>query len=216
LKPRLLIFVIVAAVVCFNALLILWSFRHTGSVETAASLLPTGSGTLLHLPEGKRFVGDQLQFFTVSPEGEISATNAAWLSLYYTERKPFRLSGELWLNEPQGERVADLPDGFALFLREWDSLHRYAITTRSIDVKRRWQAGRRNNQISRAASFEPPEFSAWIRFSVEVSATNLSFVLGNQGAEIPGPLDIDGANKIVIAPGMKLKDVRLEIFEPAQ
>lgn len=168
---------------------------------------------MLHSAEGKQFVGHQFDFFHVSPEGEITATNVAWLSLYRTEGKPFRLSGQLWLSERAGAPVADLPDGFALFLREWDSLHRYSITTRSVDVKRRQQGGRRLDRIFQAALFDPPEFGKWIPFSVEASATNLLFTLGNQGAELPGPLDVDGANKIALAPGTRLKALRIEMLD---
>jgi hypothetical protein len=205
---------VVVAVACFNVLLVVWSVQTKGKRAAKASVAIASGGVLLHEPEGKRYVGDQLQFFNVSADGEISSTNVAWISLYYTEGKPFRFSGQVWLNELKGPPVVDLPDGFALFLREWDGMHRYQINTRSVDVKRRLKGGQREKGIAHAASFNAPEFGTWLSFSADVSATNLSFSIGGislQGIEIPGPLDIDGANKIAIAPGTRLKNLRLEV-----
>ena len=171
---------------------------------------------LLSAKEGERYVGEQFQFFNVDRDGVISATNNAWFSLYYTEGRPFRLSGEVWLPEPRNPSLPDLPDGFGLFLREWDSLHRYGLTTRSIDVKRRLLAGFSDNNITKVASFTSPVFGIWIPFAVEASVEGISYRIGDQTAMVPGPLDMDGANKIVLATGVRLKDVRLEIIEPAR
>src|SRR5579863_9915754 len=78
---------------------------------------------------GQKFVGEQLRAFAVEPDGTVVATRDAWINLYYTEGAPFRLSGKVWLGGPSKtlEFPKDLPDGFALFLREWDSLHRYSL-----------------------------------------------------------------------------------------
>ena len=68
-------------------------------------------------PSGRRNVGDQLQAFTIDADGIISSPKPAWINLYYTENKPFRLSGAVWLG---GEADAllfpgDIPNGFALY-----------------------------------------------------------------------------------------------------
>ena len=213
MNPRIVAFLGVLFVVCFNVVLFVWSARRD-KARAAQKASASGPSVLLHRAEGKRFVGDQLQFFNVSADGEITSTNLAWISLYYTEGKPFRLSGEVWLNETNSASATDTPDGFALFLREWDSLHRYQFNTRSVDVKRRLRAGRPEKGIAGASSFKTPEFGAWLSFSVDASAANLSYTFGGtlmQGVELIGPLDVDGANKIVIAPGTRLKNLRLEV-----
>lgn len=184
-----------------------------GPGSSSQQLTPSGS-VLLVAPEGRRCVGNQLRFFTVDQDGVISTTNTASFSLYYTEGEPFRLSGELWLSDAsERARVADLPDGFALFIREWDSLHRYSLRTRSMEVKRRLRGGVPENGIVQAVSFQPPVFGAWIPFSAEVSAEQISFQIGEQSGVIPGPLDVDGANKVALTPGTKLKNLRLEMLE---
>ena len=166
--------------------------------------------------EGERFVGEQLRFFLVDGDGVISATNIAFINLYHTEAKPFRLTGLVWL-EPDGSvSHGDLPDGFALFIREWDSLHRYSLRSRSMEVKRRMHSGASENGIKQAVSFRPPAFATWLPFAAEVSAESISFQIGDQSGVIQGPVDVDGANKIALAPGTKLKDVRLEMLGEAR
>src|SRR5436190_2174519 len=122
MNPRIVAFLGVLFIVCFNAVLFVWAARRD-KARAAQKANVSGSSVLLHTTEGKRYVGDQLQFFNVSTDGEISSTNLAWISLYYTEGKPFRLSGEVWLNESNKTPSGDTPYGFAIYLREWDSLH---------------------------------------------------------------------------------------------
>ena len=144
----------------------------------------------------------------------LSVTNPAFLTLYHTEGRAFQLAGEVWLGRAEGEApIPDLPDGFALFIREWDSLHRYSLRTRSMEVKRRQWEGSLENGIKQVVSFRPLGFGAWIPFTAKVSAEQISFQIGDQFGVIQGPLDVDGANKVALAPGTKLKDLRLEIFD---
>jgi hypothetical protein len=212
LKPRHIIIAVAVAFLCLGILFIasVWFFRRSPHIKLARD--HEANSVLLVSKEGERYVGEQLRFFVLDGDGVISATNIVSLNLYYTEGRPFRLSGQLWL-EPIGKASnADLPDGFALFIREWDSLHRYSLRTRSMEVKRRLREGFLENGIRQAVSFQPPVFATWIPFSADVSAEGISFQIGDQSGVIAGPLDIDGANKIAIAPGTKLKDVRLEIL----
>jgi hypothetical protein len=135
--------------------------------------------------------------------------------LYYTEGRPFKLTGQVWLGGVSKtlSHRGDLPDGFALFVREWDSLHRYSLTSRNMTIKRRNYDGIKAKKIVNSVSFEKPATNEWMPFALEVSAEQLKFEIGTNGGVISGPLDMDGANKIVMAPGTKIKDVRLEILE---
>jgi len=87
------------------------------------------------------------------------ASHDAWINLYYTEGKPFKLSGEVWLGGESAtlDHPRDLPDGFALFIREWDSLHRYALTSRAMTVKRRLHDNVRERKIVHVHSFPNAE-----------------------------------------------------------
>ena len=206
--------VIIAGVVLFIGLDVLvlgalWLLRSDAKSEPN----PRRDGkVLLTAPEGKHFVGHQLQFLTADPDGVLHATNTTSIHLYHTEGKSFRLTGKLWLDEPENRpRVQDLPDGFALFFREWDGMHRYSITTRSMEVKRRLNAGVRESGIRQVTAFDPPTFRTWIPFTAEASADAISFQLGDQSGVISGPLDTDYANRIVLAPGTRLSELRLEI-----
>jgi hypothetical protein len=170
---------------------------------------------ILDSAPGKKFVGDQLRAFSVEPDGAICSVRDAQINLYYTEGAPFRLSGKVWLAGPSKtlDHPGDLPDGLALFLREWDSLHRYSLTSRSLTVKRRLLEGVRERKITEVAAFEAPANGQWISFTVEATPEQITYRFGQFSAVIKGPLDMDGANKIVLAPGAKIKDVQLEILE---
>lgn len=156
-------------------------------------------------------MGDQLQAFAVDPDGVISSPEPAWISLYYTEGKPFRLSGEVWLGGKSEKLLfpGDLPDGFALFIREWDGMQRYSFTSRGASVKRRKHRGEREEGIVSVARFEEPRLGRWTPFTFEANWDEIRFSFGGALAVIEGPLDMDGANKIVIAPGTKLRKLRL-------
>ena len=164
---------------------------------------------------GKKFVGEQLRAFKLDADGALVATKDAWINLYYTEGAAFRLSGKVWLGGPSKtlDHPADLPDGFALFLREWDSLHRYSLTSRSLTVKRRLNEGIKHPNNMKVAEWESPALGEWVPFTVESTPAQIVFHFGKHTGVIKGPLDMDGANKIAVAPGTKIKDIQLEILE---
>jgi hypothetical protein len=64
------------------------------------------------------------------------------------------------------------------------------------------------------ASFTAPEARVWIPFTVDASAEKIVFQIGKQTGTIPGPVDMDGANKVCLAPGTMLRNLRLEIIGP--
>jgi hypothetical protein len=163
---------------------------------------------------GKHFVGDQLQAFQSGADGAIVASHDAWINLYYTEGKPFKLSGEVWLGGESAtlDHPRDLPDGFALFIREWDSLHRYALTSRAMTVKRRLHDNVRERKIVHVHSFPNAELGRWIPFSLEATASRITYKFGDETGVIEGPLSMDGANKIEMAAGTKIKNVELEVL----
>ena len=210
---RRLIIALAVAFVCFDILVIggLWLWGRASRSPSKPS--NKGKNVLLVAKEGGHYIGEQLRFFLVDDTGVISVTNPAWLNLYHTEGKSFRLSGAIWIGEPTGEPIPDLPDGFALYIREWDSLHRYSLRTRSLEIKRRLHRGVPEPGIKQAVSFKPPVFATWIPFSAEVSADSISFQIGDQSGTISGPLDVNGANKIALAPGTRLKDLRFELTD---
>ncbi|MDB6121835.1 MAG: hypothetical protein JWQ71_828 [Pedosphaera sp.] len=198
----------------YLAVLFFTAVNSIGQTSGPASTNGTANAILDSAP-GKKFVGNQLRTFSMEPDGAMLSTRDNQINLYYTEGAPFRLSGKVWLGGPSKtlDFPKDLPDGFALFLREWDSLHRYSLTSRSLVNKRRLLEGAKEQKIAQVAKFEAPAIGQWISFSVEATPDQISFQFGQQFAVIKGPLDMDGANKIVLAPGTKIKDVQLEILE---
>jgi hypothetical protein len=66
-------------------------------------------------------------------------------------------------------------------------------------------------RVSGHVSFVPPGRGSWLPFAADVSAAGISFQVGGQSGEIKGPLDTDGVNRIALAPGARLKDLRVEI-----
>jgi hypothetical protein len=213
LKTRHIIIALVVAFLGIDAIVVgvVWKLTQHRRLQ----FQPVHAGTIsLTGTEGRRYLGEQLQFFVEDGNGVLSVTSPAFLTLYHTEGKAFQLAGEVWLGESEGKApIPDLPDGFALFIREWDSLHRYSLRTRSMEVKRRQREGLLEKGIKQVVSFRPPGFEAWIPFTANVSAERISFRIGDQSGVIAGPLDVDGANKVALAPGTKLKNLRLEIFD---
>ena len=91
-------------------------------------------------------------------------------------------------------------------------MHRYAATTRAILVKRRnWSVGKAEG-ISEVTQFQEPPLQTWIPFVVEATSEQIVFRVGNQSGTILGPLDVDGANKIALAPGTKVRNVSVQIL----
>jgi hypothetical protein len=171
-------------------------------------------GVALLSRAGRKFIGNQAQGFFIDPDGAITSSKPQWLSLYFTEGQSFRLHGEVWLGGPSRAMAhpEDLPDGFALFIREWDGTQRYAFTSRGIDVKRRMVQGAPADGIVNVSRWDEPGVGKWIPFYIDVAWDRIAFFFGSQAGSVKGPLDVDGANKIAIAPGTKLRDLRLEIF----
>jgi hypothetical protein len=173
-----------------------------------------GQSISIMAKEGQPIVGDQLQQFKVETDGALTSTNDSWISLNNTIGKNFRLTGEVWLPGPSAtmDYPEDTPDGFAVYLREWDGMHRYAATTRSMLVKRRnWSVGKAEG-ISEVTQFQEPPLQTWIAFTVEATSERILFRVGNQSGTIPGPLDLDGANKIALAPGTKVRNVSVQVL----
>lgn len=178
-----------------------------GLVKTAAN------GVKLASPPGESFTGHQLDFFERNADGSFTCSEPAWINLYRTEGKSFRLSGEVTLvSESPDSPLVDAPHGFALFLREFDSLHRYNANSIGMRVKRRLLEGETVQQFVRPFVFKPLEPDKWHTFSAEVRPELISFSLGNQIGMIRGPLATDGANKIVLTPGASLRNLRLVIL----
>lgn len=177
---------------------------------------PTGqpnpsSGIALLAPEGQAFVGNQLDQFDRSEPGVLRTTKPAWISLYWTESRDFTLSGEVNLGGayPQMLFPGDLPDGFALFVREWDGVQRYQIDSHRIMAKRRLLKGRVPENFENSEELPTPAIHRWIPFRASVSQRGITFQFGEGSTALEGPLDVDGANKIAIAPGTMLRDLRL-------
>jgi HEAT repeat protein len=163
--------------------------------------------------EGELHLGHQLEFFDTSEPGVVGTRKPAWISLYRTEGRDFTLTGEVNLGGADDRMLfpSDLPDGFALFLREWGGLQRYQFDSRNITVKRRLLHGQVASDIIPMVEFAPPRRGAWTPFQVRVSESMIEYSFAGNVARLPGPLDTDGANKIAIAPGTRLRNLRLSL-----
>lgn len=163
-------------------------------------------------PEGEPYVGHQWEFFDVSDTGVVSAKQPAWVSLYQTEGREFTLTGEVRLGGPDKTMLhpEDLPDGFALFVREWSGVERYQADSRALTVKRRLLNGEPTTNIESYA-FPAPSQGGWIPFKIHVSQDGIEYTFGNHNSRLEGPLDMNGANKIVIAPGTKMRNLQLTV-----
>jgi hypothetical protein len=105
----------------------------------------------------------------------------------------------------------DLPDGFALFLREWDGVQRYQLDSRRMMVKRRLLNGHPVSDIQTIVEFSPPPLGEWAPFHVRLSRDVIEYSFAGVVSRLVGPVDIDGANKLTIAPGTRIKNLRLSI-----
>lgn len=171
---------------------------------------PPGEIALLS-KEGQLYVGHQLELFDMSEPCVLSTKKPAWISLYRTEGRDFTLTGEVNLGGASDKMLypGDLPDGFALFLREWDSVQRYQLDSRKLTVKRRLLHGQPTSEIIPIVEFAPARREEWTPFHVRVSESMIEYSFAGNVARLPGPLDTDGANKLAIAPGTRLRNLRL-------
>ena len=159
---------------------------------------------------GGWYVGYQLDSFDKETDGSLSIAKAGWINLYYTEGRTFKLTGKVLLaNEAKG----DPPYGFALYLREFDSLHRYEWTCRGMQIRCRRHEGTMTETLSFPIKVESNLSESWHGFSVAVSEESIVATFGNQTEVVKGPLDIDGANKIMLCPGAKLKDLIITLLD---
>ncbi len=105
-------------------------------------------------------------------------TKPSWISLYYTEGRSFKLTGQVLLAEEEFDE--DQPHGFALYLREFGSLHRYEATCLGMRVKRRQVEGKLPGEFLFPFKFEGLKPGSWQEFSVEVRAESISFKVGDR------------------------------------
>lgn len=159
---------------------------------------------------GKWHVGHQLRFFNREADGSWSVTQPTWLNLYYTEGRSFKLTGNVLLSDRLNE---DPPCGFALYLREYDSLHRYEVTCLGIRIRHRLIKGKISAPESAVPfSSEGQWVGNWQDFSADVGEHAILIKVGSQTGVMDGPLDTEGANKIVLCPGAKLRDLRITLL----
>ena len=80
-------------------------------------------------------------------------------------------------------------------------------------VKRRLYQGTKQEGIVPVARLEESHLGQWISFKIIANWDKIRFSFGDHTATIEGPLDLDGANKIAIAPGTRLRKLRLGVFD---
>ncbi len=152
------------------------------------------------------------------PTGEFVATKDLAIKLNQTEGKSFKLKGEVWLDgpSPRLKYPLDEPEGFGLFLRQVDGLHRYEANSGRLRDKRRLLEGVLKTSIVEVATLPSFPLHTWIPFSVEATRYRITFSLGGNQHEIRGPLDTDGVNEIALVAGTKIKNIQVEILDSGQ
>lgn len=105
----------------------------------------------------------------------------------------------------------DLPDGFSIWLRELDGLHRYSLNNRSLNIKRRPHDGQEETKIVTAATFPQAQLGVWLPFSIEATATQLTCKFDKLFVNVAKPA-MDGANRLALASGSKLREVRVTLL----
>jgi hypothetical protein len=93
-------------------------------------------------------------------------------------------------------------------------MHRYQLDSRGVTVKRRLFHGQPASGIISVVQFAPSPNDGWIPFHVRASDSAIEYWFAGHIARLPGPLDTDGANKIAIAPGTRLRNLRLLVEGP--
>ncbi len=168
----------------------------------AIVLRSPGSGPITVLKQG------------VPQSGEYSAPIDGTINLDQTTGKSFRLSGEVWLDGPVpgSKHPGDCPQGFSLYLREVDGLHRYEANSNLIRDKRRYLAGNPLTKIENVATLPAASLHQWIAFSVVATEDKISFTFGKSSVDFLGPLAMNGKNEIALAIGTKLRNIQLDIL----
>ncbi len=140
------------------------------------------------------------------------------ITLNGTKGKTFELTGEVWLDGPSATArfPAEAADGFAVFVRQVDGLHRYEMNTNFVRDKRRLLNGQPEGTIVRQNTFPKIARHVWVPFSVNAGQDQITFQIGPNTATVAGPLDTTGDNEIDLIAGSKLQNVRLQILGDAR
>ncbi|MFH0965000.1 MAG: hypothetical protein V2A58_13450 [Planctomycetota bacterium] len=170
--------------------------RFCGGVVLAvvlASVEVDAQGVTLLSPEGRAFVGNQLDGCSISRDGTITSSRDTYIQLLGTEGRAFILTGQVAFS---GNPRSIHEGGVEWYLRETDGLHRYEVYGGGVRVKRRLLQGLPVPQFAWPVKFEKTVRGAWYPFVLQADSNGIRVSIGRQVGEVPGPLDGSGKNGI--------------------
>jgi hypothetical protein len=144
----------------------------------------------------------------VSPDGVITVDREMSFVLKGTEGKDFIVSGEFY---PAPGKVLNNSGGMVFYLRERSGTVRYQFSITGIFAKRVLLEGKLIPRFASPVNFEGLAREEWHPFRVEFATAGITVQMGDQKGVAKGPLDVVGRNRLVLAPGAKLKNFKVEI-----
>lgn len=151
---------------------------------------------------------DMLKACHVSPDGVITVDKAITFSLKGTQGKDFVITGELYAAP---KPVLFNTGGIIFHLRELSGTKRYELSIGGMRVKRVLLEGEVVKKYASPMTFKGITREEWHPFRIEVSADAITAQFGDQKGIAKGPLEKRGQNLIILGPGGKLKNLKVEI-----
>lgn len=151
---------------------------------------------------------DQLRQCNVDADGTISVDHEVKLSFRGTEGRDFTVAGEMFLGgggNASGER-----GGLVFYLRETDGMHRYELTGYGMRVKRVLLAGQVVPKFANPFTLNTPA-GQWVPFRIEAKADGITVTFDSETGTAQGPVSTNGSSSVVITPGSKLRNLKIEI-----
>jgi len=151
---------------------------------------------------------EMLKACHVSPNGVITVDKDITFGLKGTEGKDFVITGELY---PTQKPILYNTGGIIFHLRQISGTKRYELSIGGMRAKRILLEGEVVKKYASPMSFAGITREEWHPFRIEVSADAITAQFGDQQGIAKGPLEKRGQNQIILGPGAKLKNLKVEI-----
>jgi hypothetical protein len=164
-----------------------------------------GKSTPKQLPPELKLVLDACH---IDAQGVLTSDRRVNLGLRGTEGKHFVLTGELYAApEPSESHIG----GIAFHLREVSLKKRIDLSIDGMRVKRILLAGEVVKKFAYPMKFAGIEREKWHHFKIDAGADAIVVQFDDQQGTAKGPIETGGGNDIALAPGAKLRDLKVEI-----
>jgi hypothetical protein len=181
--------------------------RAAEDPPAAARNAPGADGPPAPLSDGE--VQEFLKSCHVDAQGVVTVDHLLTLALRGTDNQHFVASGDFWL----APEPTPFHNGQMYFhLRQSSGKKCIDLSVNGMRVKRMLLAGEMVKKFASPMKFSGIEPEKWHHFKINASKDGITVQFDGQQGIAKGPIETAGANSIVLGPGAKLKNVKVEIM----